>query len=155
MSYPDSVSSKDVRAYAWNWFALHSGQRLQLVNFWLVAVAFLATAYVQSEIDHARAIASGVALVGAIASVAFQRLDVRTRQLTQVAESALQELEQEWIAQGASESVALALRSQEARQSWFDSYRVIIKGCSFCRSGIRGRFDLFPGVLNTASRHLC
>ena len=32
------------QTYAWNWFALHAGQRLQLVNFWLVAVAFLAAA---------------------------------------------------------------------------------------------------------------
>ena len=120
-----------MRAYAWDWFALHSGQRLQLVNFWLVAVAFLASAYVQSEIDHAHAIAAGVAVIGAIASVAFQRLDVRTRQLTQAAEAVLKELEQEWIAQGASESVALVLRSQEARQSWFDSYKVIIQGLQF------------------------
>src|SRR4051812_41007057 len=39
------VSDLDVRTYAWNWFALHANQRLQLVNFWLVAVAFLAGAF--------------------------------------------------------------------------------------------------------------
>ena len=27
------------RTYAWDWFALHASQRLQLVNFWLVSVA--------------------------------------------------------------------------------------------------------------------
>jgi hypothetical protein len=125
------MSSDDVRAYAWNWFALHSGQRLQLVNFWLVAVAFLAAAYVQSDISHARPIAAGVALVGMVSSIAFQRLDVRTRQLSRIAEDVLREIEQEWIAQGASESVSLVQRSHEARQTWVDSYRVIIQGLQF------------------------
>jgi hypothetical protein len=125
------VSSDDVRAYAWNWFALHAGQRLQLVNFWLVAVAFLAAAYVQSEVSHAQPIAAGVALVGVVASIAFQRLDVRTRQLSRIAEDALREIEQEWIAQGASESVSLVQRSHEARKSWVDSYRVVIQGLQF------------------------
>lgn len=120
-----------MRAYAWNWFALHAGQRLQLVNFWLVAVAFLAAAYVQSEVSHARPIAAGVALVGVVASIAFQRLDVRTRQLSRIAEDALREIEQEWIAQGASESVSLVQRSHEARKSWVDSYRVVIQGLQF------------------------
>jgi type VI protein secretion system component VasK len=122
------VSSNEVRAYAWNWFSLHAGQRLQLVNFWLVAVAFLVAAFVQSEIDRMRPIAAGVALIGAIASVAFQRLDVRTRQLSQVAEDALREFEDEWVAQGANELIALVKRSNEARESWVDSYRLIIQG---------------------------
>ena len=26
--------------YAWNWFALHAGQRMQSVNFFLVAASF-------------------------------------------------------------------------------------------------------------------
>ena len=50
----------EARRYAWNWFALHAGQRLQLVNFWVVAVAFLATAFVQARSFHMVAIAFGV-----------------------------------------------------------------------------------------------
>jgi hypothetical protein len=107
---------------------MHAGQRLQLVNFWLVAVAFLAAAFVQSEISHARPIAAGVALIGVVASFAFQRLDVRTRQLSQIAEDALREVEDEWIAQGSSELIALVKRSHAVQQSWADSYRVIIQG---------------------------
>lgn len=107
---------------------MHSGQRLQLVNFWLVAIAFLATAFVQAEISHARVIAAGVALIGAFASVAFQRLDVRTRQLSLIAEDALREFEAEWVAHGASQQVMLVKRAGEARSSWTDSYRVIIQG---------------------------
>jgi uncharacterized membrane protein len=107
---------------------LHAGQRLQLVNFWLVAVAFLATAFVQSQISHLRPIAAGVALIGTVASMAFQRLDVRTRQLTRVAEDALREFEAEWIAQGSSGLVALVARSHEIGKSRIDSYRAIIQG---------------------------
>jgi hypothetical protein len=121
------MSDREAREYAWNWFALHAGQRLQLVNFWLVAVAFLAAAFVQSQISHARPVAAGVAAVGAVSSIAFQRLDVRTRQLTTVAEDALREFEAEWIAQGATGLAALVARSEGLRQSRLDSYRLIIQ----------------------------
>jgi hypothetical protein len=130
------VSDFEARSYAWNWFALHAGQRLQLVNFWLVAVAFLAAAFVQSQISHLRAIAAGVALIGAVASVAFQRLDARTRQLSQVAEDALREFEAEWVAQGSSDLVALVARSHERRQSRLDSYRTIIQGLQLCVAAV-------------------
>ena len=122
------MSDLEERAYVWNWFALHASQRLQLVNFWLVAVAFLAAAFVQSQISHVRPMAAGVALIGAVASVAFQRLDVRTRQLSQVAEDALREFEAQWVAQGSSGIVALVARSHEVRKSRADSYKAIIQG---------------------------
>jgi hypothetical protein len=122
------MSDVEARSYVWNWFALHAGQRLQLVNFWLVAVAFLATAFVQSQISHLRPIAAGVALIGTVASVAFQRLDVRTHQLTRVAEDALREFEADWVAQGSSGLVALVARSHGIRKSRMDSYRTIIQG---------------------------
>jgi uncharacterized membrane protein len=107
---------------------MHAGQRLQLVNFWLVAIAFLAAAFVQSQINHLRPIAAGVAIIAVVASVAFQRLDVRTRQLSQIAEDVLREFEDEWVAHGASELIALVKRSGNARKSWADSYRLIIQG---------------------------
>ena len=122
------MSDVEARAYAWNWFALHAGQRLQLVNFWLVAVAFLAAAFVQSQISHLRPISAGVALIGAVASLAFQRLDVRTHQLSRVAEEALREFEAEWVVQGSSNLVALVARSHEVRKSRLDSYRIVIQG---------------------------
>lgn len=78
---PDAETN--AQAYAWNWFALHAGQRLQLVNFWLVAVAFLASAFVQARSNHLFAIAFGVCVTGAVSSLAFMRLDVRTRQLVE------------------------------------------------------------------------
>ena len=47
--------------HAWQWFALHARQRMQCVNFFLVAVAFLAAAFVTGLKDDYYAVA---ALVG-------------------------------------------------------------------------------------------
>jgi hypothetical protein len=116
------------QSYAWNWFALHAGQRLQLVNFWLVAVAFLAAAFVQARASHLVAIAFGVSLTGVVSSLAFMKLDVRTRQLVQVAENALRSIEAAQTAAGQDEVHELVKASRLARRSCFDSYRIVIQG---------------------------
>jgi hypothetical protein len=121
-------AEEKAQTYAWNWFALHAGQRLQLVNFWLVAVAFLASAYVQARSDHMTAIAFGVSVTGVVSSLAFMRLDARTRQLVQVAENALRSFEASGVAVGLDEVTELVRASNEVRRSRFDSYRVIIQG---------------------------
>jgi hypothetical protein len=124
----DADKSALQQGYAWNWFALHSGQRLQLVNFWLVAVAFLAAAFVQARSSHLVAIAFGVSLTGAVSSLAFMRLDVRTRQLVQVAEEALISFEKAQTASGVNEVFELVAAARLARTRRFDSYRMIIQG---------------------------
>lgn len=116
------------QSYAWNWFALHAGQRLQLVNFWLVAVAFLATAFVEARSNHLVAIAFGVSITGVISSLAFMRLDARTRQLVQVAEDALRSFETAQSAAGLDEVNELVKAAHQARLTGLDSYRIIIQG---------------------------
>src|SRR5260370_29703909 len=124
--YPQSVriDEEQAQTYAWNWFALHAGQRLQLVNFWWVAIAFFATAFVQAISAHLIAVAVGVSLAGAIASFGFIRLDNRTRQLIQTGEAALRHLE----ASRSDEYLELVKISQQAQTSRLDSYRLIIQG---------------------------
>jgi hypothetical protein len=116
------------QSYAWNWFALHAGQRLQLVNFWLVAIAFLAAAFVQARASHLVAIAFGVSVTGVVSSLAFIRLDIRTRQLVRVAENALRAFEETQTAGGMDEIYELVKASDQVRRSWLDSYRVVIQG---------------------------
>lgn len=116
------------RTHAWNWFALHAGQRLQLVNFWLVAIAFLVSAYVQARSSHMPGIAFGVSVTGMLASLAFRKLDVRTRQLVLVAEDALRFFETAAVRDGLNDVTELVKASHEMRRSRFDSYRVIIQG---------------------------
>ena len=119
---------QDPHDYAWNWFALHSAQRLQLVNFWLVAVAFLAAAYVQARSAHLLAISLGVSVAGIVASLAFAKLDARTRQLVQVAESSLRVLEMTDASESTGEAAQLIKASEATRRSPLNSYRVIIEG---------------------------
>ena len=123
-----SAEDRDAQQYAWNWFALHSGQRMQLVNFWLVAVAFLGAAYVQAATSNLRPIAVGVAMSGAIASAAFALLDARTRRLVQVAEEMLQILEEKGRVPEGPNEVRLIERAHAARRGRIFSYRVIIEG---------------------------
>jgi hypothetical protein len=122
---PENASAD---SYAWEWFALHAAQRMQLVNFWLVAVAFLAAAFVQARASHLAAVAVGVSVVGTVASVAFMALDRRTRQLVHVAEAALLHLEATRIAHGEDEVLALVTSSRQLTRSSLESYRVVVQG---------------------------
>jgi hypothetical protein len=88
----------------------------------------LASAYVQARSDHMAAIAFGVSVTGVVSSLAFMRLDARTRQLVQVAENALRHFEASGVAAGMDEVTELVKASHQARRSRFDSYRVIIQG---------------------------
>jgi hypothetical protein len=74
------------------------------------------------------AIAFGISVTGVVSSLAFVRLDVRTRQLVQVAENALRHFEANAVAAGMDEVTELVKASHQARRSRFDSYRVIIQG---------------------------
>ncbi|WP_216893413.1 hypothetical protein [Nocardia alni] len=123
-----SDSTSDAQAYAWNWFALHAGQRMQLVNFWLVAVTFFGAAYVQARIGRMPAVAAGVCIAGAVASIGFALLDARTRQLVQVAEAALLRLEDARASTEDNISPRLIEAARDARASRLFSYRFIIEG---------------------------
>lgn len=79
--------------HARSWVELHTSQRQNLLNFFLVAVAFLFSAYV-SAVDARRSfLAVLIALVGVVASLVFIAMDLRNRDLTQTGEAALQEIE--------------------------------------------------------------
>ena len=99
---------------------------MQLVNFWLVAVSFLVAAFVQARAAHMLAVAVGVSATGALASLAFFMLDLRTRQLVHVAEAALLHCEEMRLAEGQDERTALVRRADAERRSRVQSYKVII-----------------------------
>ncbi|MTD55292.1 hypothetical protein [Amycolatopsis pithecellobii] len=122
----------DVQTYAWNWFSMHANQRMQLVNFWLVAVAFLAAAFVQARMGHMTAIAVGVSVAGALSSLAFMMLDARTRQLVHLGERALRQVERDQADRESARQVILVAAASEVRRSRINSYRVIIEGLQLC-----------------------
>jgi uncharacterized membrane protein len=100
---------------------------MQLVNFWLVSIAFLGAAFVQARSGSLRPVAIGICVTGAVASLAFAILDDRTRRLVQVAEVALLKLEGERVAAGADSCMQLASAAHMARSSRVSSYRLVIE----------------------------
>lgn len=73
--------------HAWQWFTLHATQRMQAVNFFLVATAFLSTAYVAAL--HFPAVAAGVSALGTLFSFTFYRFEIRIQELLKAGEKAL------------------------------------------------------------------
>jgi len=115
---------------------MHAGQRMQLVNFWVVAVAFLATAFVQAINSKQTPVAVGVALTGVVVSLTFQQLDVRARQGERVAEKALATYQEQLVAAGADEAIRMVEASHPPERSWRHSYRVLIQGLQAFVAGL-------------------
>jgi hypothetical protein len=103
--------------HAWAWFALHAGQRMQLINYFIVAVAFVTGA-----------ISAG----GIILCVAFELLDVRTRQLVRLGEQALISLES-CLAERAN-TPELNLVARAGARARGTSYRFVLR--MLTRAGI-------------------
>jgi hypothetical protein len=92
MSPPPSGTSPVQRIafdYAWGYFSLHAGQRMQSVNFFLLAASFLVAAYVSAMVGKYPSLAVGISLIGAWSSFVFYRIERRVRGLLHSAERAL------------------------------------------------------------------
>lgn len=85
---------REAMDYAWKWFALHAGQRMQMLNFWLISMAFLTTGFVAAFGKHDPAPARGIAAGAAVVTVAFVLLEWRTRSLMALGREALRQSEQ-------------------------------------------------------------
>lgn len=80
--------------YAWGYFTVHAGQRMQSVNFFLLAAAFLVGAYVNAMANGHPGLAVGISLLGGFASLIFFRIERRVRELIHAAEAALRPIEE-------------------------------------------------------------
>jgi hypothetical protein len=80
--------------HAWQWFALHAGQRMQCVNYFLVAAAFLVAGFSTAISAKNSLLAAAIALVGAWLSWLFNRLEIRTRELVKAGEAPLRRIEE-------------------------------------------------------------
>ncbi|WHP18935.1 hypothetical protein [Cellulomonas sp. ES6] len=80
--------------HAWQWFALHAAQRMQLLNYFLLSAGFITAGYGATLNSSRPHVAGAVAAGGCILAVLFWRLDVRTRELIRVAERPLEDLEE-------------------------------------------------------------
>ena len=84
---------KDALDHAWDWFSLHATQRLQAVNFYLVATAFLSAAFVTAVKESMYVLAGGISILAACISYMFYRMERRIQSLIKAAERAIRPLE--------------------------------------------------------------
>lgn len=71
---------------------------MQLINFWILVLAFITAGNVNALTDDDFPLAFVVSSAGLVATFAFQRLERRTRQLVKVSEDALESLQHELAA---------------------------------------------------------
>src|SRR6266571_7503138 len=116
--------TKEALDHAWNWFALHAGQRMQSFNFFLVATAFLIAAYGALLEKHA-GIATGIAILGAWNSYWFNRLEKRTKQLVKGGEAALKGSQKQLAELSGIPEMAI-LERIEAKSPGSSSYSIVI-----------------------------
>jgi hypothetical protein len=103
ITHADLGDNKLAFDYAWGWFSLHAEQRMQAVNFFLIAIAFLAASYVSAIVGKYPALAAGIGVVGAFSSFIFYRIERRIRGLIKAAEAALRPIEREMAARSGIE----------------------------------------------------
>jgi hypothetical protein len=112
--------------YPWRYFSLHAGQRMQSVNFFLIATTFLVSAYVAAVSGGHAGLAAGVAVLGAMSSFIFYRIERRVRGLIKAAEAALRPLEQS-LAEVAANPALRILDSVETAPAGAWSYSRVFR----------------------------
>ena len=114
--------------HAWDWFALHARQRMQCVNFFLVAVAFLATAYGTALTKDLHGLAVGICVLGVLISHCFHRLDQRTRDLVEAGREAIKPLQQRLAHAASIEDLEILKRvEREKQEKKGTSYSAILR----------------------------
>jgi hypothetical protein len=152
--------------YAWNYFSLHAGQRMQSVNFFLIAAAFLVGAYVSATVVAHPGLAAGISIVGAFSSFVFYRIERRVRGLLHAAENALRPVEERLAAETGNKALRI-LKSvdQASPDAWKYSkvFRMLylVVGLGFLAATLYSvgaqvaltpnTTDLFPRVLRLMS----
>jgi len=93
----NSEDRKEARNYAWNYFSLHSDQRLKGFNFFLILSGlFLGAFPAVKKIAPNTNLVAFLPLMLALIAFIFWRLDERTRRLVRNAEEAIKHLDNEW-----------------------------------------------------------
>jgi hypothetical protein len=134
MTQPDSNDNIDTALdHAWAWHSLHTSQRAQGLNYFLLAVAFLAGAYVSTLQNRHTAIAAGIAVGGVALTAVFWALEQRRRNLIGISQAALIELESRLASTMSLDELNMTAHAADSAR-WFSSYTRII-GCLSLASG--------------------
>jgi hypothetical protein len=112
-------------SHAQSWVELHATQRQNLLNFFLVALAFLFNAYVSAISAHRYALAGVIGCLGALISLGFTAMDLRNRDLTRAGEAAMRDIE-EILARACSVSSLKIIEAIDSpRHPWLSMGKII------------------------------
>jgi len=144
-------SDKIAFEYAWGWFSLHAGQRMQAVNFFLIAITFLAGSYVSAVVGNRPGLAIGISALGAFSSFIFYRIERRVRGLIHAAEDALRPLEQSLASRTGVVGIRIVEKVEAApRGSWPYSkvFRALYAavGCAFALGAFYAGLAKLPSM---------
>jgi hypothetical protein len=147
----DESSDKIAFEYAWGWFSLHAGQRMQAVNFFLIAITFLSGSYVSAVVGSRPGLAIGISALGAFSSFIFYRIERRVRGLIHAAEGALRPLEQNLASRTGIVGIRIVEKVENApRGSWPYSkvFRALYAavGCAFALGALYAGFAKLPSM---------
>jgi len=112
-------------AHSQSWIELHTNQRQNLLNFFLIAVAFLFNAYVGALNGHRYTLAAIISLLGAAISFCFTMMDLRNRDLTRAGEIAMRDLEDRLARTNNISSLRIMEAVNEPRRPWLSIGKLI------------------------------
>jgi hypothetical protein len=107
------------------WVELHTNQRQSLLNFFLVAIAFLFNAYVGALTAHRVFLAGMIGLLGAVISISFTAMDLRNRDLTRAGEMPVRAIEERLAIKCGVPSLRIVEAVGQPRHVWLSMGKVI------------------------------
>lgn len=112
-------------AHSQSWFELHANQRQNLLNFFLIAIAFLFNAYVGALSDHRYILAALISILGTAISLGFTMMDLRNRDLTRAGETSMKELEDRLASMCNIPSLRIIEAIDQPRRPWLSHGKII------------------------------
>ena len=119
------ASLQAAMTHSQSWVELHANQRQNLLNFFLIAVAFLFNAYVGALNGHHYMLAAIISLLGAAISLGFTMMDLRNRDLTRAGEIAMRDLEDRLARTNNMPSLRIMEAINEPRRPWLSIGKLI------------------------------
>ena len=111
--------------HAQSWVEVHTSQRQNLLNFFLIAIAFLFNAYVSALNSHHYFLAGTIGLLGTIISLGFTAMDLRNRDLTRAGEIALKDIEDRFALRYQISSLRIVAAIDRPRHIWLSMGKII------------------------------
>ena len=79
--------------HSWSWVEAHAARRAQMVNLYLIAIAFLTTVWATEINNHLNDLACATSITSALTAVAFWWSDLRLRKYLAAGEASLSEVQ--------------------------------------------------------------